>query len=139
VELNDVLDDEGTHTDDDLRRRSREEEHCSMMNGSDVFVSKKLLSVLTSDSTELIKCEIRSQHRPIASCKLHTNDRESEPNVSFIHEHCSMWVRADAAQALIAEIGFEIDSMAASQASLPCALLMKQSRAEKVSLHKNKN
>jgi len=77
---------------------------------------------------------MRSMQRTMAAWQLETNARESEPKVRCIHDDCSRSMRADDAQAFTAKIGFKIESIAASQASLPWALLMKHSRAEKVSL-----
>lgn len=113
------LDEDGAQAAEAVRRRVRADEHCSRMKGSMAFVSKKSLGVATCDSREAMRCEISSQHLPIVISKLLTNERDSEPNVPCIHDDCSSSMRAAAAQALIAEIGFEIESIAASDPSLP--------------------
>ena len=63
-----------------------------------------------------------------------TKAQERVPKVAFIQEFCSSSTRALAAHALIADMGFDMKSVAASQESLLWTDFTKQSRAEKMSL-----
>ncbi len=112
----------------------RTEEHCSMINGNVVFCSKNVLVTSTWGCNAAIRWHIKSEHFPILRLICSTKEQERELKVAFIQEFRSSSTRAPAAQALIAEIGFEIESVAASHELLLWTDFTKDSRAEKVSL-----
>ena len=73
-------------------------------------------------------------HLPIPRFICSTKAQERVPKVAFIQEFCSSSTSALAAHALIADMGFDMKSVAASHESLDWTDLTKQSRAENVSL-----